>query len=128
LVQGLDGQRGEPVLTIAGFRLLWAAHEWEEQARAGKPRWDARERKLWWCGRLVKELHREAPAQGAVLAWFEAQGWPGRIDDPLEAEPWLDRKRRLNQTIKDLNDRLAAGTIRFHGDGTGVGVCWREVK
>jgi hypothetical protein len=62
----------------------------------------------------------------AVLAAFEAQAWPSRIDDPLEAEPYVDLKRRLNQTIKDLNDRLAPGTIRFHGDGTGTGVCWRE--
>jgi hypothetical protein len=129
LVEGGAGAAGDPVLTAAGWRLLAESFERRQrERRKQRPRWDPRRRALWWRGQVVKELRREAPAQETVLWAFAAAGWPERIDDPMEDEPGIDRKRRLNQTIKDLNERLAAGTIRFHGDGTATGVCWRVVQ
>ena len=47
-----------------------------------------------------------------------------RIDDPLPPVPEQDPKRRLHDTIKCLNRNHRRKAIRFHGDGTGEGVCW----
>jgi hypothetical protein len=49
------------------------------------------------------------------------------IDDPLPTWPDEEEeevKRRLHDTIKNLNRTLPPGTIRFRGDGTGQGVRW----
>jgi hypothetical protein len=35
------------------------------------PQWDARHRRLWYGGLLVKQLERTAPGQEAVFAAFE---------------------------------------------------------
>jgi hypothetical protein len=116
---------GALLLTARGRRELSARlAEW---AAPPRPRWDAAARTLWWEGRVAKRLLRGAPAQEAVLAAFEGAGWPGRIDDPLEPDPEADPKGRLRETVKSLNARLKAGTIRFHADGTGRGVLWKRV-
>jgi hypothetical protein len=38
--------------------------------------------------------------------------------------PFGSNSRKLNDTIQALNKSLPAGSIRFHGDGTGEGVSW----
>jgi hypothetical protein len=76
---------------------------------------------------VAKRLHREAPAQEAVLAAFEAAGWPEAVRDPLDPDPETDPKERLRETVKSLNERLRRSTIRFHTDGTGTGVVWKRV-
>jgi hypothetical protein len=53
----------------------------------------------------------------------------GPVIDPIPHAPGEDAARatlRLQQTIKNLNARLPAGTIRFRGDGTGRGVRWEH--
>jgi hypothetical protein len=91
------------------------------------PRWTVEDRQLWFDGRLLKEFRQPAPNQTTLLAAFEEQGWPAHIDDPLPRAEWEgeeDAKRRLHETIKNLNRGLPAGTMRFRGDGTGRGVVW----
>jgi hypothetical protein len=73
---------------------------------------------------VVKELLRDAPTQEAILAAFEAAGWPGRIADPLPEDRAVDAKQRLRDTVKNLQRGVAPRTIRFRADGRGRGVRW----
>jgi hypothetical protein len=73
---------------------------------------------------VVKQFKVPAANQERVLAAFQEEGWPRRIDDPLPPSPDLDPKRRLHETISSLNRNLLRPWIRFHGDGTGQGVRW----
>jgi hypothetical protein len=94
----------------------------------GLPSWDAQSRRLWLGGVLLKEFRQPSPNQTRLLDVFQEQGWKAvHVDDPLSAAPGEreeDAKRRLHDTIKNLNRGLPPGTIRFRGDGTGQGVRW----
>jgi hypothetical protein len=122
LLRSGDGKG--PRLTASGqvlFQFLLRC-----QVAKEAPRYDASRRALSWCDVVVKRLKRDAPSQEAVLEAFEAVGWPQRIDDPLEEVYGLDAKERLRETVKSLNRGLTQGTIRFHADGTGSGMCWER--
>ena len=62
--------------------------------------------------------------QEAILAAFEEESWPPRIDDPLSPVGNQDPKRRLHDTINSLNRHQKLSVIRFLGDGSGQGVRW----
>jgi hypothetical protein len=75
----------------------------------------------------VKRFRQPARNQTTILAAFQEQGWASHIDDPLplgQGEDASDAKRRLHETIKNLNKNLPSHTLRFRGDGTGEGVTW----
>ena len=91
------------------------------------PWWDPEGWRLWLGGRVLKAFRQPAWNQTALLGVFQEQGWAAHIDDPLrrtDGEGEEDAKRRLHDTIKNLNRGLPPGTIRFRGDGTGQGVSW----
>ena len=90
------------------------------------PRWDRDNRILTFGGRIVRRYYRSSPNQEAVLQAFEEQGWPYRIDDPLPYSAEVAPKPRLHDTIRWLN--LKQECLRFLGDGTGEGVCWKIVE
>jgi hypothetical protein len=92
------------------------------------PRWDAERRELWFNRQLVKRFKWPADNQEKVLAAFEEEGWPGRIDDPLSPQPEQDPKRRLHDTIKRLNRDQTNALMHFRGDGTGEGVIWELAR
>ena len=135
---------GQPLLTDAGLsylrqRLLPPRESCAAPAgrRAGidagresgtLPHWDDGSRRLWLGGILLKEFRQPSPNQTRLLDGFQEQGWAfAHLDDPLPpaaGEGEEDAKRRLHDTIKNLNRGLPAGTIRFRGDGTGQGVRW----
>ena len=73
---------------------------------------------------MIKKFKWRAANQERVLAVFEEEGWPARIDDPLPPSPEIDSKRRLGDTIKCLNRNQLAAIVRFLGDGSGEGVIW----
>jgi hypothetical protein len=136
--------RGQPLLTEAGILYLRQRLLPEEGSRAARrersasdravdgngflPWWDGEDRRLWLGGILLKEFRQPAPNQQILLDVFQEYGWARvHIDDPLpltEGELEEDAKRRLHDTIKNLNRGLPAGTIRFRGDGTGQGLRW----
>jgi len=93
-----------------------------------RPVWDAQHRELRLAGLLVKRFRWRAPNQETLLAVFEEEEWPPRIDDPLPRMPEQDPRRRLHDTIKCLNRNQEHHLIRFHGDGTGEGVVWELVE
>ncbi len=91
------------------------------------PTWDPEKRELRIDGRVVKRFKWHAENQERVLAAFDEEGWPFRIDDPLPPHPEQDSKRRLSDTIKCLNRKQTSELLRFRGDGTGEGVVWEFV-
>lgn len=97
----------------------------EPAARQGQaPRWDGRERQLWWGDAVVKEFRVPAANQERVLAALQEEGWPSRIDDPLPPVTCIDPKVRLHDTIKALNRHHRLRILRFSGDGCGRGILW----
>lgn len=123
-----------PLLTPAGeafLRNLLQAPEGDDVPNPyGRPtpQWDADARCLWLGDRLLKAFRQPAPYQTALLAAFEEGGWAaGHVDDPIppeSGEESTDARKRLRETVHNLNRGLPAGTIRFRGDGTGEGVRW----
>ena len=88
------------------------------------PHWDSQLRELRLNGLVVKRFRVPSPNQEIILAAFEEEDWPRRVDDPLPPQPGMDPKRRLHDTIKCLNQRQINRVLRFQGDGLGRGVCW----
>ncbi len=75
----------------------------------------------------MKQFKVPAANQERILAAFEEEGWPIRIDDPLPPNSEQDSKRRLHDTINSLNRNQKQNLIRFVGDGSGQGVRWELV-
>ncbi|MEM6468178.1 MAG: hypothetical protein AAF802_01320 [Planctomycetota bacterium] len=94
------------------------------RAPVARPSWDGERHELSVLGKIVKRFKHPSPNQELVLEAFEEERWPSRIDDPIPQHPDLCPKRRLNDTIKSLNNSQRNNLIRFMGDGTGRGVLW----
>ena len=92
-----------------------------------RPHWNSNTGVLYFGDRIVKRYPRAARNQEIVLAAFEEEGWPNRIDDPLPPSRGVDPMRRLHDTIKWLNRDHEAQVLAFNGDGTGEGVRWKSV-
>jgi hypothetical protein len=91
------------------------------------PGWNSVLRELHFGARLVKRFHEPADNQETILAAFEEEGWPLRIDDPLSPTPAISAKRRLRDAIKNLNRHQIHRLIRFRGDGRGQGILWEAL-
>jgi hypothetical protein len=91
------------------------------------PHWDAAGQVLRLAGIVVKRYDYSSPNQEAVLATFEEEHWPRRIDDPLRPVEGTDSKQRLRDTIRSLNAKQENLLIRFHSGGTGEHVIWEPV-
>ncbi len=91
------------------------------------PLWTGNE--LSFEHRTIKRFRRPARNQQMVLAVFQEEGWPRRIDNPIPADEKCDAQLRLHDSIKSLNRNhiLDPSPIRFRGDGTGTGVIWEIV-
>ena len=88
-----------------------------------KPHWDADRRELTVAGKVIKRIRRPSSNQERILAIFEEDGWPPKLDDPLPGNP--DAKHRLRDTVYHLNhDHVTKDIISFHTDGTGEAVLW----
>lgn len=92
-----------------------------------RPRWDRRSMQLWFGVWLCKSYRRAAPNQWLILDAFEEEGWPPRIDDPIPGcGPDGDPRQRRADAVRFLNRRCEI--LDFFCDGTGEGICWREVE
>jgi DNA-directed RNA polymerase subunit RPC12/RpoP len=87
-----------------------------------KPVWNKETRELWWGDVLVKKYKKHpAPNQVKILDAFQNAGWPATIKNP-----WHDPRvtssvslRTLNETLRAINDTIAAESIRFEAMGNG---------
>jgi hypothetical protein len=91
------------------------------QRSASKPRWDADYQQLCLGDIVVKEFKIPALNQVRVLAVFEEQDWPPRIDAPLPPGP--EPQSRLLDTIAGLN-RQKNRLIEFTADESARTVGW----
>jgi hypothetical protein len=89
-----------------------------------RPLWDRDRQELRVGTEIVKQFKVPAPNQETVLAAFQEEGWPHRIDDPIPPQPDQESKRRLHDTINSLNRNQRTPLVRFLGDGSGQGVRW----
>jgi hypothetical protein len=87
-----------------------------------KPHWDRNRRALFLGDKLIKQFKEPAPNQETILAAFQEEGWPDRIDDPLPPIEGVDSKKRLHDAVVRLNRHHVHRGLRFRGDGTGQGV------
>ena len=88
------------------------------------PKWNRDRQELTIGSIVIKRFKVPAANQEAILAAFEEEGWPTRIDDPLPPHREQSPKRRLQETIKSLNRNQKRPFLRFLGDGSGQGVRW----
>jgi len=92
------------------------------------PIWDRDRKQLRVGDQVIKHFRVPAPCQEAILAAFNKDGWPARIDDPLPPSEDQDCKRGLSDAIAGLNRcHKTEDIIRFKGDGSGSGVVWEIV-
>ena len=92
----------------------------------GNPRWDSRRSALFVGDTLIKKVPVLARNQLALLAAFQARGWPRRIDNPLASNGHARRAQALADAVHGLNRNLRAKVIRFHADEKGRSV-WYEL-
>ena len=116
---------GRPLLTEAGVERLQLLLDGDRTGRpagpaAAVPRWDPDRRRLYLGARLLREFHRPAPAQTALLEAFEAHHWSDEpVAGPLSPDPGEapdDYRRRLRETVKNLNRELPPSTLHFRED------------
>jgi hypothetical protein len=81
----------------------------------GKPRWDPATRKLFLGSQEVGCFTAKAENLKKVLDAFQEEGWPPRIDDPLERSNYGERR---HDTVRDLNEKVSL--IKFASDDCGI--------
>ena len=89
-----------------------------------QPRWDRDRQELRVGSIVVKRFKIPSAGQEAILAAFEEQNWPARIDDPLSICTGPSRHGRLQEIISQLNKSQKRALLRFLDDGSGHSVLW----
>jgi hypothetical protein len=88
------------------------------------PRYERHDRLFCWGGYVLKQFRQPATNQVLVLLTAEELHWPRWFDDPLWRRPATNSKKRLHDTLQDLNRRQQAQLIHFKGDGSGNRIGW----
>jgi len=96
----------------------------EATNETSKPTWNRDRGELSLDGDVIKRVRSVTVAKNVtrILDTFEDDGWPDRIDDPLDPS---NSQMRLHEAIKRLNDNLTG--IKFRADGTGQGIVWERI-
>ena len=117
-------KRLDDLLERAEERQLSSEPAATEGATQPKPSWKKDEATLFYKGVVIRSIRSISIAANVVkvLDAFEEEGWPVRIDDPLDPSK---NQQRLHECIKRLNDKLE--DIRFSADGTGQGIRWKPL-
>jgi hypothetical protein len=89
------------------------------------PVWVKAQRTLFWENHVVLDFRRAAPNREAILSAFEAEHWPEHLPDVVTHFAGRKSLPRLHDAVKNLNRMQRVLLIRFAGDGTGRGVCWK---
>jgi hypothetical protein len=85
-------------------------------------------RQLLVLGCLVREYSFPAMNQEIVLNSFEEQQWAQRIVNPFVGHGAQNAKKRQHNTLDRLNRNQVNPLLRFHGDGTGLGITWELLR
>jgi hypothetical protein len=86
------------------------------------PIWDKEARELRFQGEVIRKVPRPTQAHRivAILDAFQTNDWSARVDGPSRKS---STGTDLHAAIRSLNQTLTK--IRFHSDGTGMGVSWK---
>lgn len=120
----LDIAVASDLLSIADFQWLCREIGESDAIERPRPKWDGQRGCLLWGEQLIRTVKPMAKNVTKILAAFEEDGWPPRIDDPLPGDQRAP-DQRLRETVATLNEGLKV--IRFRTDGTGEGVIWEFV-
>jgi hypothetical protein len=90
------------------------------------PFWDSERRELRVGDIVAKRFRQPARNQEIVLAAFQEEGWPPRIDNPLPGNGDTSEQDRLHDAVRRLNQQ-ANRMIRFECDGRSEGIVWSLV-
>ncbi len=92
----------------------------QEPTGQGQVHWNPDRGELTIDGQIARYIRNPKGAKNAVkvLAIFQEENWPERIDSPFS--PDEAGKQKLRDTVSSLNDRSQG--IRFSADGTGEGI------
>jgi hypothetical protein len=87
------------------------------------PVWDAAAGELHFAGKVVREVSARATNVRLILAAFQEDSWPIRIDSPL---PDGKNSEKLREAVRTLKSGLTK--LDFICDGKGEGVQWQAAK
>ncbi len=118
-VRGQAGSRGPRIDFSAVERSL---HEQMTSPDPPAPHWDRDRHELRIGQTVVKRFTVPSFDQESVLAAFEEQHWPARIDDPLMGPDGV--ASRLPETVRLLNHFRGSRLICFQCEGS-RGVLWQ---
>jgi hypothetical protein len=93
-----------------------------------RPSYDKDRRELCVGELIVKKFTQPSPSQETILTAFEEEGWPTHLDDPLPPKLGQPAKRRLHDTIQNLNRNQRIRAIRFRGHNNGLAVRWQFIS
>jgi hypothetical protein len=116
-------------LSATGINLARAAVERSHMTattKHPKPRWNRRDRELWYAGTLLLRLTKRAENQILILSAFQEQHWQHLIDDPLPRDD-VDPQKRLRNALYRLNDGQFEKLLFFSADGSGEGIRWNPI-
>jgi hypothetical protein len=88
------------------------------------PRYDCLNRLFTWGLHVLKHFRQPSVNQEIILCTAEEMRWPAWFDDPLPRAARKSPKKRLHDTIQDLNRRQTQYLVHFKGDGTGRRIGW----
>lgn len=91
---------------------------------AETPRCDADKHNLFFGDRLVHQFKHDARDQEALLAVFQAQGWPRLLKVGRRPKLRTWSKRRLHDTIQNLN-RTLRGRLHFFQERSSELIGWQ---
>ncbi len=81
------------------------------------PHWDRNRHELRIGQIVVKRFTLPSFDQESVLAAFEEQSWPSRIDNPLRDTNSVVGQTQLPETVRRLNGGHRRSLIQFQCDG-----------
>ena len=122
-IQGELGRANLESLKAATESLMtWVKESIDRKAAAvlmpDKPVWNSDLSELSFGGEVVRKYRATAKCC-VILGCFQDDGWPEKIDNPLNPED------DLGKSVQTLNNNLSR--IRFERDGSGKGIIWRRV-
>ncbi len=91
------------------------------------PNWDGMRRELRFGELLVKRFRQPAKNQETILAAFQEEGWPPRIDNPLSDRGNTFAIDRLHDALRRLNQRCGR-ILLLRRDGNGEGIVWEPAS
>jgi hypothetical protein len=98
-----------------------------DDGESAVPLWDVLNRKLYFGGKLVKAFTSPANYQEAILAGFEAQGWPIAIEAPRQGQTDARHHVCLERAVRRLNGNQRTRLLSFHVRASGKNVTWEQI-